>query len=92
MHLLSYVNRFVAKRPVTISLSVFFWIYYLLTRHGSLLTFWRFTNRIIIIIIIIMTSKFHVYVSCVLKQNVPLTYSFPEMAHVRSHYALQDLS
>ena len=26
-------------------------------RHGSLLTFWRFTNRIIIIIIIICTTK-----------------------------------
>jgi len=26
-------------------------------RHGSLLTFWRFTNRIIIIIIIIMNGN-----------------------------------
>ena len=28
-------------------------------RHGSLLTFWRFTNRIIIIIIIITISDFN---------------------------------
>jgi len=29
----------------------------LIMRHGSLLTFWRFTNRIIIIIIIIFSGS-----------------------------------